>query len=79
MLILLGHVAARSAMLTIACSRCERRGRYRTAALVERHGAGMTIAELLEMVSATCPKRVSPTWYDRCDPHCPDLSRLFMP
>ena len=35
----LGEIAARTAMLEVACSRCERRGRYRLDRLIARHGA----------------------------------------
>ena len=62
--------------LTIA--RCERHGRYHTARLVERHGASMTMGELLALLSADCPRHGNPSWYDRCDPHCPDLARLLI-
>ena len=35
----LGEVATRAAMLAVACSRCERRGRYRLDTLIARYGA----------------------------------------
>jgi hypothetical protein len=38
-LITLGEIATRTSMLTVACSRCERRGSYRLDKLIARHGA----------------------------------------
>jgi hypothetical protein len=35
----LGKIAARTSMLTTACSRCERRGRYRIDTLIAVNGA----------------------------------------
>jgi len=35
----LGEIAARTSVLSVACSRCERRGRYRLDKLITRYGA----------------------------------------
>jgi hypothetical protein len=35
----LADVAARTETLAVACSRCDRAGRYRLDRLIERHGA----------------------------------------
>jgi hypothetical protein len=57
--------------VTIACTRCLRRGRYRLATLIARYGADMPAADLLRIVSADCPARAkaSPMVHERCDPH----------
>ena len=78
-LILLGEVAERTEMIDIRCWHCDRQGHYRTARLVEQHGANFAIANLLDLVTADCRKRIQPNWYDRCSPYCPDLPRLFPP
>jgi hypothetical protein len=60
-------VVARNAVLEIACRRCDRRGGYLMAKLVERHGAGALLAN------------VQPT-ARRVPTHpFPDLPRLFIP
>jgi hypothetical protein len=41
--ITLGEVAARTPVLAVACSRCERAGRYQVAKLVEKYGAELSI------------------------------------
>ena len=54
--ITLGEVADRTAVLAVACSRCERAGRYRLDALIARHGPAFGIPDLLRVLSEDCPK-----------------------
>ena len=42
----LGDVAARTATLAVACSRCERTGRYPLTTLIDRYGMDYTIPTL---------------------------------
>lgn len=73
----LGQVAERTAMLEVACSRCGRRGRYGTARLVERHGAGMPMPELRRVLAGDCPRWASRNIYEMCDVHFPELPGLL--
>lgn len=73
----LDQVAAHTAVLTVACSRCDRAGQYGLATLITRHGRGFSIPELLRLLSAGCPRRQSVSAYDLCGVHCPDLSTFF--
>jgi len=73
--ITLGAVAARTPVLIVACSRCDRAGRYRLDRLIARHGAGFGIPRLLV---DDCQKRASVDAYDRCGVHCPELPSLFL-
>jgi hypothetical protein len=75
--ITLAAVAERTAVLAIACDRCDRAGRYPLATLIGRHGAEFGIPMLLRELSADCPKRQTVSNYDNCGIHCPDLSTLF--
>jgi hypothetical protein len=77
----LGDVADRTAVLNIACSRCERAGRYSVETLITRHGHWFGIPALLALLSADCPKRqaTAASAYDLCGVHCPDLPALFLP
>jgi hypothetical protein len=50
--ITLGDVAERTAVLNVACSRCERAGRYSLETLVTRHGRWFGIPSLLALLSA---------------------------
>jgi hypothetical protein len=75
--ITLGGVAARSDVLIVACTRCDRAGRYQVVRLIETYGAALPIPLLLRTLSADCPKRESVSHYDLCGIHCPGLPALF--
>jgi hypothetical protein len=76
--ITLGAVAKRTDVLNVACSRCDRAGRYILAVLIARHGADFGIPTLLRQLAANCPKRKSISAYDLCGVDCRDLSALFL-
>ncbi len=76
--ILLRDIARRTAVLVVACSRCDRAGRYSLQSLIARHGASFSIPLLLRVLSADCPKRDALSAYDLCGIHCPELSSLFL-
>jgi hypothetical protein len=76
--ITLGEVAEHTAVLAVACSRCERAGRYNLETLIARHGADFGIPDLLRLLSEDCPKRKSITVYDLCGIFCPDLPSFFL-
>ena len=73
--ITLGEAAEHTAVLAVACSRCERAGRYSLDTLIARHGDDFGIPSLLRLLSDDCPKRQSITVYDLCGVHCPELPR----
>ena len=75
----LGEIAARTPMLTVACSRCERRGRYRLATLIARHGADAGARVIVAEITADCPQRNSAALMERCDILFPELLKLFPP
>jgi hypothetical protein len=77
--ITLYEIAARTDTLVVACTRCERVGRYPLPTLIRRYGRAFPIPLLLRDLSADCPKRESITVYDLCGIHCPDLPALFLP
>ena len=74
----IGDVASRVAVLVVACSRCNRAGRYQLDYLAKQHGPDFTIPSLLGLLSTDCPKRASASAYDLCGVHCPDLPKLFL-
>jgi hypothetical protein len=75
--ITLGHVAQRAQVLAVACSRCDRAGRYPVDALIARYGAACSVPLLLRRLSADCLKRRTESQYDTCGMNCPDLPALF--
>jgi hypothetical protein len=76
--ITLAQVAERTTVLAVACSRCDRAGRYNLTTLIKQHGRSFTIPLLLRTLAADCPKRESGSNYDNCGIHCPDLPALFL-
>lgn len=76
-LITLGEIAARTSMLEVACSRCERRGRYRLDTLIARYGAEGSARDMLPDLKADCPRRNSASLMERCDVFFPGLAKLF--
>jgi hypothetical protein len=76
--ITLDQVAARTSVLAVSCTRCERAGRYAVATLIARYGTEFGLSELLRRLSEDCTKRASLTVYDLCGVNCPDLAALFL-
>jgi hypothetical protein len=72
-----GEIAARTSMLQVACSRCERRGRYRRDNLIAPHGADAGVRVIVPELTADCPQRGSAALMERCDVLFPELSTLF--
>lgn len=73
----LGEIAARTAMLTVACSRCKRRGRYRLDKLIARYGADASGRIMVPELTADCPQREAAALWERCDILFPDTPTLF--
>ena len=76
--ITLGDVAEHTTVLAVACTRCERAGKYRLETLIARHGADFGIPDLLRLLSDDCVKRASVSAYDLCGVHCPELPGFFL-
>jgi hypothetical protein len=64
-------------MQQVACSRCERRGRYRIDNLIGRHGANAGVRIIVTELTADCPQRDSAALMERCDGLFPGLPTLF--
>jgi hypothetical protein len=76
--ITLADVEERTDWLAVACTRCDRAGRYSLDTLIINHGRHLGIPALLRTLSADCPKRQSVSVYDLCGIHCPEMSKLFL-
>jgi hypothetical protein len=63
--------------LTVACTKCDRHGRYRVKTLLREIGIDGNIANWPSGLAADCPRRNAAAFADRCDVRCPDLTRLF--
>ncbi len=68
----LAQIAARQPVLEVRCTKCDRRGRYRTETLVERYGADFAGPDLRDRLSADCEKHDAAE-YERCDLYFPGM------
>ncbi|SAL20950.1 hypothetical protein AWB70_01080 [Caballeronia cordobensis] len=74
--VLLGEVAERASHIEIACSRCDRKGRYRVAKLVARLGEDFPMTDLGAEL-ADCPRRSMAAHHERCDVYFPTLVQIM--
>lgn len=72
----LGQAAARLSLLTVACNRCERAGRLRTDRLLVKHGPGLPMPTLRQIVAADCPRMIARQMHDGCGVHFPGLAGI---
>ena len=71
-----GDIEDKLEMLRVECTKCDRRGRYSVAKLIEKHGRKGNLMVWREMLNADCPKRDG-RLNDRCDIVCPDVPKVL--
>lgn len=71
----LGEVAARTTHIEVACSRCQRRGRYRLSKLVASLGEDFPMTDLGSEI-VDCLKRHTAVT-ERCDVYFPGLGKIM--
>ena len=64
-------------VLSVACDKCGRAGRYRLNRLIENRGRDANLVDWLDEIAAGCPKRITVNWNDRCRAQCPELARVL--
>jgi hypothetical protein len=69
-------VAARTGVLVVACTRCERQGRYGLTTLISSYGRGYGVPAVLVKLSDDCPRRKSVS--GDCGIYCPRLADLLL-
>ena len=62
-------------MIRLACTKCERRGQYRKATLLERYGPEQNMVDLRLVLAADCPKVAGRKIMDLCGVIYPDRIR----
>ena len=72
-----GDIKGKLDVLRVECTKCDRRGRYSAAKLIEKYGRKGNMMKWREMLNADCPKRDAAGLQDRCDVVCPDLSKVL--
>lgn len=64
-------------MLRVECTRCDRKGRYNVAKLIEKHGRRGNLTKWVSDLRGDCPKRDVHALHERCDLICPDLPKVL--
>jgi hypothetical protein len=73
-----GDLRGRLEVLQVACSKCERTGRYSVARLIERYGADAGLPDWKDAIAADCPTRGEHgVVWDLCGANFPDLPALM--
>jgi hypothetical protein len=52
-----GELEGKLDVLRVECSRCQRKGRYRVAKLIEKYGRRADMMKRREQLNGDCPKR----------------------
>ena len=60
-------------VVRFACHDCPRIGRYRLAVLADKFGAEAAMADVLDAISAACPRTREKHPGRRCQAYLPDL------
>ena len=68
-------------VIRVTCSKCDRKGRYSLAQLIEHHTAEAGLPDWKTRLTADCPRRAKPgNIWDLCGAHFPDLEAvLYLP
>ena len=69
-------VPGSGAMLAVACSKCDRRGRLSVANLIAEHGADMRLPDLRDFLAGDCPRVRAASFNDPCAVHYPQLAEV---
>ncbi len=70
-----GDIEGKLDTLDVECTKCDRKGRYSVAKLIERYGPDSNMQTWRASLSADCPKRHAYAIHERCDIMCSDLPR----
>jgi hypothetical protein len=68
---------SRLRILRVTCRKCGRAGRYSVDRLIHRRGCDGKVVDLLADLSADCPRRITSSFNDRCNAHCPDIPQVM--
>jgi hypothetical protein len=63
-------------VVRVACTRCDRAGRYRLAGMLDRFDPAAGGPDVLAALSADCPRRGINRYGDPCGVYYPDLLAL---
>jgi hypothetical protein len=64
-------------VLHVHCPKCSRAGSYRLSGLIEKRGRDGKVIDLLDELTADCPKKQARNMNDPCGAKCPDLAKVL--
>ena len=73
--VIFGDIEGKLDVLRVEWTKCDRKGRYSVARLIEKYGRKGNMMKWREMLNADCPKRDG-RLNDCCDLVCPDLPKV---
>jgi hypothetical protein len=74
--VVFGDIEGTLDVLRVGCTKCDRKGRYSVAKLIEKFGRKGNLMVWREMLNGECPKRDA-RLHDRCDLVCPGLPKVL--
>ena len=76
--VVFGDLEDKLEVLQVACSKCERRGQYPVARLIERYGRDAKLVDWKDQITRTVRggHKARVVVMDQCGAHFPDLLRL---
>jgi hypothetical protein len=75
--LIFGDIEGKLDVLCVECTKCDRRGRYHVARLIEVYGRRGNMSKWVSNLRGDCPKRDAHVMHERCDLICPDLPRVL--
>jgi hypothetical protein len=72
-----GDIEGKLDVLRVEFTKCDRKGRYSVAKLIEKHGRRGNMMKWKEQLNGDCPRRDAHSLHERCDVLCPDLSKVL--
>ena len=64
-------------MLRVECTKCDRKGLYSVAKLIEKCGRKGKMMKWKEQLTGDCPRCDTHSMMERCDLICPDLPKVL--
>ena len=72
-----GDIEGKARRARVAWTRCDRKGRYSVAKLIEKRGRKGNMSAWVSNLRGDCPNRDAAGLQDRCDLVCPDLPKVL--
>jgi hypothetical protein len=75
--IVFGDLVGKLDMIVVECTKCDRKGQYHLARLIEQHGRDAKLTDWRTYVARDCPRMKAASYSDQCGVRCPDLPKVL--